>query len=122
MSAFAAVETLTGRRVWDGIVGRIVEGDRMTLAVIELEPNAVVGRHQHVHEQLGIILEGSISFTVGDETADLRPGDTWRILGETPHEAVAGPDGAIVVEVFSPVRDDWRELERVERPPRWPPA
>jgi hypothetical protein len=34
---------------------------------------------------------------------------------------VAGPDGATVVDVFVPVREDWRKLDRLEpAEPRWP--
>jgi DUF917 family protein len=32
-----------------------------------------------------------------------------------------GPEGAVVIVVFVPTRDDWREAEVVEqRKPRWP--
>jgi hypothetical protein len=32
-----------------------------------------------------------------------------------------GPDGAVVIDVFAPTRDDWRDAERVDaRTPRWP--
>jgi hypothetical protein len=38
-----------------------------------------------------------------------------------PHDAVAGPDGATVVDVFAPVREDWKKLDRPEpAKPRWP--
>ena len=49
------------------------------------------------------------------------PGATWRILAHVPHSVVVGPDGALIVEVFSPVRDDWHTIEAQEpRPGRWP--
>jgi hypothetical protein len=32
-----------------------------------------------------------------------------------------GADGAVVIDVFAPTRDDWREAARVDhRQPRWP--
>ena len=121
MSAFGNVSSLDLQRIWDGVHGRAVHGERITLGVIELDPDSVVPEHSHDHEQLGICLSGSLVFRVGDESRELRAGETWRIPGNVPHEVRVGPDGAVVVDVFAPTRDDWLEAERVEqRAPRWP--
>jgi quercetin dioxygenase-like cupin family protein len=114
----AAVEPFC---VWDGVVARSVDGERVGLAVVELDPSAIVPEHSHDNEQLGIVLSGSVRFRVGDETRELTAGGTWRIPPSTPHEVHAGPEGAVVVDVFAPVRADWAALERVgPRTPRWP--
>ena len=118
MDVFADLRGPDGLQVWDGIVGRVVEGDNVTFSVIELDPGAVASMHSHPQEQLGVVVEGAMRFTIGGETRDLGPGEAWRIPGGTPHEAVAGPDGALLVEVFSPRREDWGGLARVERPGR----
>ena len=121
MSAFADSGSLAPQQIWAGVLGRSVHGERVTLALIELEANAEVPEHAHVNEQVGILLEGSLRFTIGGEEREVGPGGTWRILGNVPHSVVAGPDGAVVVEVFSPVRVDWEGLETLEpRPGRWP--
>jgi quercetin dioxygenase-like cupin family protein len=100
-----------------------VAGANASLAVVELDPGAVVPGHRHQHEQLGICLIGSITFTIGDETRTLTAGGTWRIPSALPHDAVAGPDGAVVIDIFAPVRADWDALPRsAPRAPRWPPA
>jgi quercetin dioxygenase-like cupin family protein len=110
-------------KVWEGVLGRAVEGERITLGVIELAPDCVVPQHEHANEQLGLVIEGQITFTIGGETRTLGPGGTWRILGGVPHAATAGPQGAVVIDVFSPVREDWRALERLPpSSPRWPRA
>jgi quercetin dioxygenase-like cupin family protein len=107
--------------VWDGVHARTIEGERCAFAVVELDPGAVVPEHSHEHEQLGIVLDGSVSFRIEDETRELRTGGTWRIPPNAPHEVHAGPEGAVVIDVFAPARDDWQDLERLEpRPPRWP--
>lgn len=120
-STFDDLAAIPPLLIWDGVLGRAVEGERMTLAVIELDPGSVVPEHTHENEQTGVLLRGSLTFSVGDETRELGPGGTWRILANVPHSVETGPEGAIVVEVFSPARDDWEQLERGERrPPRWP--
>jgi quercetin dioxygenase-like cupin family protein len=118
--AFRDLAALGQLAVWDGVHGRTVVGERITLALVELEPGAVVPEHRHEHEQVGILLQGSAVFVVGGERQEMRPGGSWRILGNVPHEVVAGPEGAVVVEAFSPPRDDWDGLEPSGRDPRWP--
>ena len=121
MSAFADVGSLGRQRIWEGIVARTVHGERVTLSVLELDGGTAVPEHAHANEQIGVLLEGSITFTVGDETQELRPGATWRILADVPHSVVVGPDGALIVEVWSPIRDDWQAIEQEPpRPGRWP--
>lgn len=108
-------------RIWDGVHARIVHGDRLTFSVVELDPDTTVPEHQHENEQLGMVLTGSVSFRVGQEIQELGPGATWSIPSNTPHEVHVGPDGAVVIDVFAPTRDDWREAPRADaRVPRWP--
>jgi quercetin dioxygenase-like cupin family protein len=121
VSAFADIGSLGPQRIWDGIVGRTVHGERVTLSLLELEPGAFVPEHAHGNEQVGLLLEGSVRFTIGNETRELAPGATWRILADVTHSVTVGPEGALIVEVFSPIRDDWHALAAEEpRPGRWP--
>lgn len=121
MSAFDNLSSLDPHRIWDSVHARVVHGDRLSFSVVELDPDAVVPEHQHEHEQLGMVLTGSLSFRIGQETQNLGPGATWSIPSDTPHEVHVGPDGAVVIDVFAPTRDDWRDAPQVgERAPRWP--
>ncbi len=108
--------------VWgEAVQARVIVGEQASLAVIELAPGAIVPEHHHANEQLGICLEGSITFTIDGQRRLLDPGGTWRIPSNLPLDAVAGPEGAVVIDVFSPVRADWGALPRSSpRPPRWP--
>lgn len=112
MSAFSEVDKLEQIKIWDGVVARAVVGAEATFAHIELEPNTAVPEHHHVNEQTGILLRGSMMFTIGDETQEVRPGSMWVIPADVPHSVVAGPEGAALAELFSPPRADWAGLER----------
>jgi quercetin dioxygenase-like cupin family protein len=121
VSVFDDLSALDLQRIWDGVHGRALHGEEITLGVIELDPGSHVPEHRHENEQLGICLSGSLEFRVADETRDLGPGETWTIPSNVPHEVRVGPQGAVVIDVFVPPRDDWREAERVEaRQLRWP--
>jgi quercetin dioxygenase-like cupin family protein len=113
VSAFGGIDRLDHLRIWDGVTAQAVEGERMTLAVIDLEPGRSVPEHRHDNEQLGLLIRGSMHFRIGEETRELGPGDTWRILSNVPHEVTAGPEGALAVECFAPARADWAGLERL---------
>ena len=121
MEPFADLAAMPLRQIWESVVVRTVDGERLTLGVVELDANAAVPEHRHDHEQLGLVLQGSVEFRVGAETRELGPGGTWRIPSNVPHEVKVGPDGAVVIDVFAPVRQDWAGAEEgAPRPPRWP--
>lgn len=121
MGAFADLSELARLQVWEGVTGRVVGGTGLTLAFVELEPSSVVPEHSHPHEQIGVCISGSLAFDVGGEHREVGPGGTWAIPGGVPHEVRVGPEGAAVIEAWSPQRDDWDGLERLEQaPPVWP--
>ena len=124
MSNLQNLADLPMLEIWgEAVRARRVEGERITLAIVELAPNAVVPEHRHAAEQLGMVIRGLMHFTVDGETRDLGPGGTWRILGDRPHDVVAGPEGAVVIDVFTPTRSDWDANRVVGTPvPRWPEA
>jgi quercetin dioxygenase-like cupin family protein len=121
VSAFDSVGGIDRIDIWQGVAARGVQGDVMSLAVIELDAGAVVPEHRHENEQLGVLAAGSMRFRIGEEERVVQPGDTWVIRANVPHEVEAGPEGAVAIEVFSPRRDDWAERGRLEGgEPRWP--
>jgi quercetin dioxygenase-like cupin family protein len=110
--------------VWgEAVRARRIQGERLTLAVVELAPDAIVPGHQHEAEQLGIVIEGSVVFTIGEERRELGPGGTWRIPSNVPHQVTTGPLGATVIDIFAPPRGDWDALPSTPAHPalRWPP-
>ena len=110
--------------VWGETVrARRIEGERITLALVELAPDSIVPGHRHENEQLGMVITGSVTFTIGDETRRLGPGGTWRIPSDTPHQVSVGPAGAVVIDIFAPTRSDWDALpSNPASPPIWPPS
>ena len=102
-------------------MSRSVTSELVTLALIELDPGSVVPEHSHENEQVGLLVQGSMTFTIGGEVGEVVPGSSWRILANVPHSVAAGPDGAVLVEVFSPPRHDWAAIAKGEPGAgRWP--
>jgi quercetin dioxygenase-like cupin family protein len=110
---YANLSELEPYAIWPGVLARAVHGDRLTLAVVDLEPNADVAEHQHDNEQLGVVLKGEMTLTVDGASKSLHPGDTYLIPGNVRHSARTSADGATVIDVFAPVRADWESKERL---------
>ena len=97
--------------VWGQTVrARRIEGDRMTFALVELAANSAVPEHRHDNEQIGMVIQGRVTFTIEDETRTLGAGGTWRIPSGAAHHVGVGPEGAVVIDVFAPARSDWAGL------------
>jgi quercetin dioxygenase-like cupin family protein len=121
MSTFESLEKLHPLMIRDGIRARAVNGERLTIAVVDLEPNVALPEHHHDNEQLGFVIDGTITMRIGPDKKLLRAGDVYVIPSQVPHAAHGGPEGCTVTEVLAPVRQDWAKLERGEPSPgRWP--
>ena len=83
-------------------------GGKMMGVWVTIEPNVDYPHHQHPHEQLGILIEGALELTIGDETRLLHPGDAYAIPPYLPHKARTYEEGCVVFDVFSPPREDYR--------------
>ncbi len=71
--------------------------------------------HVHVtHDEIGYVLSGSGTVTVGDVTRPVKPGDLWIIPADTPHSGVFSEEPVSVLFVSSPI-DDPENPDRVWR-------
>jgi quercetin dioxygenase-like cupin family protein len=88
---------------------RLITGERVMLAYVNLTKGCVVPRHQHHHEQVSYVLSGALHFRLGeDESEDrvVRGGEVIHFPSNVWHMADALED-AEVLDVFSPPREDW---------------
>lgn len=92
-----------------GVTGRPLFGEGAMINLIEFEPNAQVPLHSHPHEQLGFVLRGVQVLIVGGVEHPLGPMECYVLPGGVEHAARCGPEGATVVDVFVPVREDYKE-------------
>jgi quercetin dioxygenase-like cupin family protein len=95
-------------RIFPGVEIRTTAGRSMMLSVVHFEPRSVVEEHSHPHEQMGYMISGRAEFTVGGITRVIGPGDMWRIPGGVPHRVVALDGPAVALDVFHPIREDYR--------------
>ncbi|HEY1066411.1 MAG TPA: cupin domain-containing protein [Pirellulales bacterium] len=94
--------------IFPGVTIFTTAGDNVMLSIVELEPHSKVLEHSHPHEQMGYLLEGEFDFTIGGETRTVRAGEMWRIPGNVKHSVVNGPKFSRALDIFQPIREDYR--------------
>ncbi len=93
-----------------GARARTPYGTNLMLSFLELDEGSLIPPHKHPHEQGGMLLEGNMELTIGDETRHCQPGDMYIIPPNTLHTAKPIDGPAVVLDIFSPVREDYAEL------------
>src|ERR1039458_6361798 len=112
---FATAADIEPLALMEGLRVRPVNGERITLAIFELDPGTAMPEHRHPNEQVGVVVRGEFTFTIGGETRLRKPGDMWVIPPGVPHSVDhAGKAGCTIVESFSPPRDDRGDKRRTE--------
>jgi len=106
---FVSFRSLRSYDLIDGVTAKALFGEGAMLNLVELAPDAVVPSHSHPHEQLGLILRGSMTLVVDGARHLLEEMDGYTLPGDIEHEGIAGPDGTLVLDVFRPVREDYRD-------------
>jgi quercetin dioxygenase-like cupin family protein len=106
---FVSFKRLGSYELAKSVSAKALFGEGAMLNLVELGPNAIVARHHHPHEQLGIILRGSMTLVVEGTDHLLEEMDGYALPGDVEHEGIAGSDGALVLDVFTPVREDYRQ-------------
>ncbi|MBX3441737.1 MAG: cupin domain-containing protein [Planctomyces sp.] len=106
-----AIEPVPGCRL------RTPHANSLMLSYLEMDDGAEVPLHSHPHEQGGVLLKGTLQLTIGDETRVVQPGSLFLIPSGVPHRAVAINGPAVVLDVFSPIREDYADLANRYIPP-----
>jgi unsaturated pyranuronate lyase len=95
--------------VWLHAIG----GEQVLVCRVTYEPGTTVARHSHEKsEQLMVILDGSVTMTIGSETRELREGDV-AVVNRGVEHALESPHGVTFFEALAPVpRDHVPDAER----------
>jgi quercetin dioxygenase-like cupin family protein len=103
---FSAIPT---KEIAPGFFSKLIHTANNTINFIEVKAGNIVPDHQHVHEQLSFVIEGQFQLTVNDEVQLLDAGLFAVIPSNVRHSGLAITDCKLI-DVFSPVRQDYRNL------------
>ena len=111
---FVRLDSVRAFELASGVSGHPLFGEGAMLNLIRFEPGSTVPLHSHPHEQLGIVLEGMQALVVDGVSHELQPYEAYVLPGGVGHSAYCGPEGALVLDVFAPVREDYAERWHAE--------
>lgn len=104
---FVSGATIKSSQPEPGLTRRVgAYNDKLFLAEHYMERGWVGTRHSHPHEQIVYVVLGHLKVTAGDQTFDVRTGDSFVVRGGVEHQASA-VEASLVIDVFTPCREDY---------------
>jgi quercetin dioxygenase-like cupin family protein len=103
---FFEMDEIQAKEIAPGVVIRVIPGERMTMVQFSLDKGALIPEHSHPHEQMGMVIGGRMEMKIGETTRIVTPGSAWQIPSDMVHSGQCLEDGTVVVECFSPPRED----------------
>lgn len=127
-----SLNSLATVTLYQGVNARIYEGTGTLTGILELEPNAMIPKEVLTSDRLAFVMEGSVNQLINgslvqmiskkreepDGTHSATPRIDFVYLEKGSENAVtAGPQGAKLLEVYSPVRLDYLRKAGVSNVP-----
>ena len=97
------------RQLAEGMETRVFPGENVMISIVRIAPGAAGDLHSHPEEQWGVLLEGGGVRNQDGRDHAVTAGDFWQTPGGVAHSFCAGPDGAVVLDIFSPPREEYRK-------------
>lgn len=97
------------RKLAEGVNASIFPGENVMLSVVRVDPNATGSIHSHPEEQWGVLLEGRCTRIQGGEEVEATVGDFWNTPGGVTHGIRTGNDKAVILDIFSPPRAEYKK-------------
>jgi quercetin dioxygenase-like cupin family protein len=108
LSEAPSLETVKGRH---GVI--LQSGEKAMMMMLTVECGVQTPPHSHPHEQVGYLLEGRGVLFSGGQSKEIEAGTSFLIPSNESHSFNAtGKKPAIIIDVFSPPRQDY--LEKAE--------
>jgi len=96
---FWNLRTLRLEEFRPGILSQVESGSNLTMAVMEIAPRQEGAEHQHPFDQCGIIVEGEIEMSIGEERKNLGPMEAYFVPGGTRHNWKTAQASAKILDI-----------------------
>lgn len=90
-----------------GIERQMVVGENVMMCRFRFAPFVVTAEHSHPHEQMTLVVQGRVKFTISGEEHVLSAGDVLHFPPHNRHGATMLDEEVILIDVFSPIREDF---------------
>jgi quercetin dioxygenase-like cupin family protein len=101
-----ALDEVQVREIFPGFRARLIHTARVTHSWVDIDAGASFPEHQHPHEQIVSVLDGTLELTVDGATYQLSRGSVFVIPPHAPHQGRA-VTACQVLDTFAPAREDY---------------
>jgi quercetin dioxygenase-like cupin family protein len=106
---FFGADEMKEETVEGNVLRRIYTGEKIQVVEYNFPPNKTFPEHSHdEHEQMGYLVSGRMGFKVGGKTTDIAAGQWYHAPIGVVHNAWTYDEPAVLIDIFSPPRDDLR--------------
>lgn len=106
---FHNIDQIPEKELVPGFSARMVHTDEQTIAHVRVIQGSILPEHHHPHRQITNIISGELEMTVDGQTLICPAGTVITIPSNVPHSARAITD-CHIIDVFLPVREDYRDM------------
>jgi len=105
---FFDIDKQLEKQLFDGVKIRTAYGENIMMSFVYFEPNSLVPRHNHPHEQMGMVVEGRFRLTINGESKIVEKGDVYLVPSNAKHSAQSLNESAVALDIFSPPRNEYK--------------
>lgn len=91
----------------EGIERQMIVGENMMMCRFRFAPFVVTDEHSHPHEQMTLVVQGTVKFTISGEEHILQAGDVLYFPPDNRHGATMLDEEVVLIDIFSPIREDF---------------
>ena len=96
-------------QIGEGIERQLIIGEKLMICRLRFAPFVVTKEHDHPHEQMTIVEKGRVRFFVEGKEQIAAAGDILHFPSQCRHGATMLDEEVILIDVFTPVSDDFLE-------------
>ena len=99
--------SVPAERVAEGIARQMVCGERVMVCRLVIAPRTVTPVHTHPHEQVTLVEQGPVEFTIDGQQRIAQTGDVLHFPSNIQHGATMLDREVVLIDIFSPPREDF---------------
>lgn len=107
MEYFDSFKAKKGTSPLRGFIFKEAHLDNVMITWVEMQPGSILPEHKHDHEQISLVLEGTLELTVGGITKIMKKGDVAVVPSNVIHSGRVGEENTIAIDAWHPIRKDY---------------
>ncbi len=96
---FWDLKTLELAEFRPGILSKVETGENLTVAFMQIAADKEGAEHDHPFDQCGVVIEGEIEMSIGEETRVVKPMEAYLIPAGIPHSWKTRGQVATILDV-----------------------